>query len=415
MAESVISPLDETSPRAAVSASQPWDALRPVVGGPRPEPPSVAQEPRRPIVKVMGLGGGGSNAINRMIEIGVSGVEYIAANTDKQALASSLARVQIQLGPQITRGLGAGGDPRMGAAAAMESSKEIAQALAGADMVFLTAGMGGGTGTGAAAVAAEIAREIGAVVIAIVTLPFGFEMSRRSQNAQVGVRALQPHTHTLITVPNDRLLQVVPKDVSLEIAFRLADDVLRQGIQGISELITRPGLINVDFAHVRRLMMRGGGALMSIGLGEGPDKAKMAVQEALHHPLLEIDSLDQANGVLVDFVGGEDLTLHEIGEAVAGLRDALPDEAEIIVGAGTEESLEGRAQVILIVTGLAGKPVATHGSQTQHAEPFDKLRAGFVEGRPGQESSIAVLAGGTPQEEDLDIPAFMRRRAAVSG
>ncbi|MEX0787714.1 MAG: hypothetical protein WD040_02840, partial [Anaerolineales bacterium] len=176
MAESVISPLDETSPRAAVSASQPWDALRPVVGGPRPEPPSVAQEPRRPIVKVMGLGGGGSNAINRMIEIGVSGVEYIAANTDKQALASSLARVQIQLGPQITRGLGAGGDPRMGAAAAMESSKEIAQALAGADMVFLTAGMGGGTGTGAAAVAAEIAREIGAVVIAIVTLPFGFEM-----------------------------------------------------------------------------------------------------------------------------------------------------------------------------------------------------------------------------------------------
>jgi cell division protein FtsZ len=346
-----------------------------------------------------------------MIELGVSGVEYIAANTDRQALASSLAPVQIQLGPEITRGLGAGGDPRIGAAAAMESSKDIAQALAGADMDFLTAGMGGGTGTGAAAVAAEIAREIGAVVIAIVTLPFGFEMTRRSQNAQIGVRALQPHTHTLITVPNDRLLQVVPKDVSLEIAFRLADDVLRQGIQGISELITRPGLINVDFAHVRSLMMRGGGALMSIGLGEGPNKAKMAVQQALHHPLLEIDSLDQANGVLVDFAGGEDLTLHEIGEAVAELRDALPAEAEIILGAGTEESLEGRAQVILIVTGLAGKPVS-HTSLESRAELVEAER-GFSDRGSG---GVTVFAGGMVHaEEDLDIPAFLRKRAAVSG
>lgn len=350
----------------------------------------------RPVVKVLGLGGGGSNAVNRMIELGVGGVEYIAANTDRQALASCLAPVKIQLGPKITRGLGAGGDPRIGSAAAMESSREIAEALGGADMVFLTCGMGGGTGTGSAPVAAEIAREIGAVTIAVVTLPFGFEMGRRMQNSQSGVRALQPHTHTLITVPNDRLLKVVPKDVSLEIAFRLADDVLRQGIQGISELITRPGLINVDFAHVRQLMMRGGGALMSIGLGEGPDKAVQAVRQALHHPLIEIDSLDQANGVLVDFTGGEDLTLHEIGEAVAELRQTLRPETEVILGAGMDESLEGRAQVILIVTGLGGQAVSPTARVSEEAQP--------------------TIAGAPPEGEvDLDIPAFLRKRLATTG
>lgn len=350
----------------------------------------------RPVVKVLGLGGGGSNAINRMIELGVGGVEYIAANTDRQALASSLAPVKIQLGPKVTRGLGAGGNPRIGSAAAMESSREIAEALSGADMVFLTCGMGGGTGTGSAAVAAEIAREIGAVTIAVVTLPFGFEMGRRMQNAHAGVRALQPHTHTLITVPNDRLLKVVPKDVSLEIAFRLADDVLRQGIQGISELITRPGLINVDFAHVRQLMMRGGGALMSIGLGEGEDKAVQAVQQALHHPLIEIDSLDQANGVLVDFTGGEDLTLHEIGEAVAELRETLRPETEVILGAGMDDSLEGRAQVILIVTGLGGQAVSPVTRISEEAQP--------------------AIAGAPPEAEiDLDIPAFLRKRPAAPG
>ncbi|HSR47280.1 MAG TPA: cell division protein FtsZ, partial [Anaerolineales bacterium] len=298
--------------------------------------PSMVQTSPEPtgkaVVKILGLGGGGANAISRMIELGLDGVDFIAANTDGQALASSLAPTRIQLGPRVTRGLGAGGDPKIGAAAAMESSREIARALSGADMVFITAGMGGGTGTGAAPVAAEIARELGAVVIAIVTMPFGFEMSRRMRNASEGIRLLQPHTHTLITVPNDRLLKIVPRDLSLEVAFRLADDVLRQGVQGISELVTRAGLINVDFAHVREMMQRGGGALMAIGLGEGHRMAHSAVRQALRHPLLEVDSLEQATGVLVHFTGGDDLTLFEVGEAIEDLRQSFAPEVDVIFG-----------------------------------------------------------------------------------
>lgn len=345
-------------------------------------------------IKVLGLGGGGSNAVNRMIELGLADVDFIAANTDKQALASSLAPCQIQLGPRITRGLGAGGDPRVGASAAMESSRELAAALRHADMVFITAGMGGGTGTGAAPVAAEIAREIGAIVIAIVTMPFAFEMNRRAQNAIDGVKRLQPHTHTLITVPNDRLLQVVPHDLSLEIAFRLADDVLRQGVQGIAELITRPGLINVDFAHIRQLMLNGGGAFMSIGLGEGPEKAKAAIHQALNHPLLEINSLEQASGILVHFTGGADLTLHEVGEAVTELRKSLAPDTDLILGATSEEIMTGRAQVILIVTGIGGRPIGMLNTM----ETDTRLLS--VE----QVSSVA---------DDLDLPTFLRRRAAI--
>jgi len=348
-------------------------------------------------LKVLGLGGGGSNAVNRMIQIGLSGVEFIAANTDRQALASSLAPVRLQLGPRITRGLGAGGDPKIGRAAAMESSREIAAALAGADMVFITAGMGGGTGTGSAPVAAEIAREVGAVVIAVVTMPFGFEMGRRSQNAREGIQALRPHTHTLITVPNDRLLQIVPKDLSLEVAFRLADDVLRQGVQGIAELITQPGLINVDFAHVRELMLKAGGAYMAIGLGKGEEKAAGAIHQALHHPLLAIDGLDQAQGVLVHFTGGDDLTLYEVGEAVNALRESLSPDAEVILGATTSEIMTGRAQVILIFTGVGGQPIAT---------PMKARKASI----PSPEPEPAIQAADA---DDLDLPTFLRRRAAV--
>lgn len=345
-----------------------------------------------PTIKVLGLGGGGSNAVNRMIELGVSNVEFIAANTDKQALASSLAPVRLQLGPRITRGLGAGGDPRVGSSAAMESSREIAAALAGADMVFITAGMGGGTGTGAAPIAAEIAQEIGAVVIAIVTLPFSFEMNKRAHDAMEGTKKLQPHTHTLITVPNDRLLQIVPENVSLEVAFRIADDVLRQGIQGIAELVTQPGLINVDFAHVRELMLCGGGAFMAIGLGEGEEKAIQAIQQALNHPLLEIESIEQASGVLVHYTGGDDLTLYEIGNAVSELRESLLPSADLILGATTEEAMHGRAQVILVVTGIGGHPI--HGfSKSQISSPSR------------DERMYAQL-----DDDDLDIPAFMRRR-----
>jgi len=356
--------------------------------------------PPKPIgqasIKVLGLGGGGSNAVNRMIQLGLDGVDFIAANTDKQALASSLAPTRLQLGPRITRGLGAGGDPKIGAAAAMESSREIAAALSGADMVFVTAGMGGGTGTGSAAVAAEIAREVGAVVIAVVTMPFSFEMSKRSRNALEGIRQLQPHTHTLITVPNDRLLQVAPRDLSLEIAFRLADDVLRQGVQGIAELITQPGMINVDFAHVRELMLKGGGAYMAIGLGQGPDKAQSAVEQAMHHPLIEFDAFEQASGVLIHFTGGEDMTLYEVGEAVSRLRDSLSPDADVVLGASTEPAMNGRTQVILIFTGVGGRAVRQQAS-------VQSVEHSTLEAAPD---------GG--RADDLDLPTFLRRRVAVS-
>ncbi len=366
---------------------------------PPTDPPGIddallAQGVGQANVKVLGLGGAGSNAVNRMIELGLQGVEFIAANTDKQALAASLAPTKIQLGPQLTRGLGAGGDPRVGAAAAMESSRELAVALEGADMVFITAGMGGGTGTGSAPVAAEIAREKGAVVIAIVTLPFTFEMTQRARNAQRGVKALRPHTHTLVTVPNDKLLEVVPKNLSLEIAFRVADDVLRQGVQGIAELITRPGLINVDFAHVRQLMLLGGGAYLAIGLGEGEQKAHDAIQQALHHPLLEMDSLELASGVLVHFTGGEDLTLFEVGEAVEKLRACLSPQAEIVLGATTDPSMTSRAQVILIVTGIG-------------AQAVDAIQ-------PSQPDTQAATQPTRPaRQDDLDLPTFLRRRTAI--
>jgi cell division protein FtsZ len=353
-----------------------------------------------PNVKVLGLGGGGSNAVNRMIELGLPGIEFIAANTDRQALVSSLAPTKLQLGPKVTRGLGAGGDPKIGASAAMESAREIAVALRGADMVFITAGMGGGTGTGSAPVAAEIARELGAVVIAVVTLPFGFEMTRRRANALEGVKGLQPYAHTLITVPNDRLLQVVPQDASLELAFRLADDVLRQGVQGIAELITRAGLINVDFAHVRQLMLKGGGALMSIGMGRGEDKSEAAIHQALHHPLLELDSLDQASGILVHFTGGDDLTLHEVGESVTHLRESLDPDIDLILGATTDASMAGRAQVILILTGIGAKPIAqaVQVAQPESATPSDGAQ---------------VMAHNPGQPDDLDLPTFLRRRVAI--
>ena len=347
-------------------------------------------------IAVCGLGGAGANAINRMIDLGFSGAEFIAANTDRQALEFSRAETRIQLGPRLTRGLGAGGDPEVGKLAAMESGKEIMSALKGADMVFIAAGMGGGTGTGSAPVVAEIARELGAVVIGIVTLPFTFEMGCRSKNALQGVKALQPHVHTLITVPNDRLLQVAPKDVSLEVAFRLADDVLRQGVQGITELVTRPGMINVDFAHVRQLMLNGGGALMAIGIGEGEQKAHDAIQQAIHHPLLALDSLHQASGVLLHFTGGQDLTLFEVGEAVTKLREEVSPDAEVILGATTDPSIGHRVQVILIVTGIGARAI----------QPIRSDRA-RVEGRDRSEAPADY------DLTDLDLPAFIRKRASL--
>ena len=314
-------------------------------------------EMKPPVLKVIGMGGGGSNAINRMIELGLSGIEYIAANTDSQALKSSLAPTKIQLGSKLTRGLGAGGKPQVGEAAAEESYKDLNAALKGADMVFLTAGMGGGTGTGSIPIAARVARSIGAVTVAIVTTPFSFEAGRRQQNARDGLARLRPFIDTLVTVPNDRLLQVAPRDLPLELAFRMADDVLRQGIQGITELITQPGLINVDFAHVRQMMQTGGGSLLSIGQGKGENKALQAIEHALHHPLLNSISLENVTGIIANFTGGSDLTFLEVADALTCLQEKTNNNADIIPGVITDERMEGRAQVILIITGLGATPV----------------------------------------------------------
>jgi cell division protein FtsZ len=377
---------------------------------------------RSPSLKVLGLGGGGCNAINRMIELGISGVEFLAANTDYQALKTSQAHQTIQIGPDITRGLGAGGDPEIGRQAAEESERAIADALEGADMVFLTAGMGGGTGTGSIPIAARVARSMGAVTIAIVTSPFSFEMGRRQRNANQGLIDLAKHTDTLISIPNDRLLMVAPRDLPLEVAFRLADDVLRQAVQGITELITEPGMINVDFAHVRRLMKIGGGAFMSIGHGKGLTKAHNAVEQALDHPLLEEISISQAAGIIANFTGGDDLTLYEVSEVLNELHAKVGDQAEIVFGVSHDERMTGRAQVILVITGL-GAPtleevmpgIALRIEQAASLPPVPEPQP-IAEAVPSETVQVVdrlqAVPAGIPQSapDNLDIPAFLRRR-----
>ncbi len=345
--------------------------------------------PIRPVLKVLGLGGGGCNAVNRMIELGLNGVEFIAANTDHQALRNSQAPVKIQLGPQATRGLGAGGKPQVGQAAAEESRRAIADALAGADMVFLAAGMGGGTGTGSIPVAARIARQSGAVTIAVVTTPFSFEMGRRQRNAAEGLAALRPHTDTLISIPNDRLLYVAPRDLPMEVAFRLADDVLRQAVQGITELITEPGLINVDFSHIRHLMKLGGGALMSIGHGQGEGMALKAVEQALHHPLLESVCLENAAGILANFTGGDDLTLFDIQAALTSLQRQAGAQAEIVMGVINDGRMQDRVQAILVVTGLGAPSLEETLSAVK--TPADQVQPATPHANPGRTTGSQVL------------------------
>jgi cell division protein FtsZ len=370
-----------------------------------------------PVLKVIGLGGGGCNAVSRMIELGLGGVDFIAANTDAQALQLNPATCKILLGPQTTHGFGAGGDPKMGRAAAEESRSELAEALAGADMVFLTAGMGGGTGTGAIPIAAEIARIQGAVTIAIVTTPFTFEMGRRLKNASEGLSRLREHTHTLVSIPNDRLLYVAPRDLSLEVAFRLADDVLRQSVQGITELITEPGLINVDFAHVRRLILLGGGALMAIGQGKGEEKACQALEQALHHPLLESVTLENAAGVIANFTGGNDLSLFEVQAALGSLHERTGSQTEIVMGVTQDQRLEGRAQVILMITGLGASPmeeVLPGYKKVEAAAPQKKAalpEAVPVEAVSAVTSLPEVEGSKPPARSGRDLPAFFRYRS----
>jgi cell division protein FtsZ len=363
----------------------------------------------KPVLKVLGLGGGGCNAINRMIELGLGGVDFIAANTDYQALQGSLAPVKIQLGPQVTRGLGAGGLPEIGYKAAEESREEIARVLSGAHMVFLAAGMGGGTGTGSISVAAEVAQSIGAVTVAIVTTPFSFEMGRRQKNATAGLQGLQPHTDTLIAIPNDRLLQVAPVNLQIEVTFRLADDVLRQSVQGITELITVPGLINVDFAHIRRLMKQGGGAIMSIGYGQGKEKAAAAIEQALNHPLLGSISIDDAAGIIANFTGGSDLCLFEVNEALTHLQAQTGAKADLVMGVIHDSRLHDRAQVILIVTGLGAtalEDVFPSVETSTTSKQNNQADLELVESAPDP----VPISMSPSNLNNIDIPAFLRRR-----
>jgi cell division protein FtsZ len=342
-------------------------------------------------IKVIGVGGAGGNAVDRMIQVGIPAVDFIAINTDAQALARSEATCKIQLGGRFTRGLGAGGDPAIGAEAAERSRERLEAAVRGADMVFIAAGMGGGTGSGAAPVLARIAREQGALTIAVVTKPFVFEGGRRQAIAEAGIERLEEAVDTLVVVSNDRLLRLVNERVSLDIAFRIADEVLRQGIQGISELVTQPGLVNLDFADVRSVMDRAGGALVSIGYGEGSEKAIEAARVALASPLLDIDSVNGTDGLLVNVTGGDDLTLAEVNEAMEIISRAAMPHAQILFGAVIDPSMEGRVQITLIATGLGIGKVSTVPSRAEGVSlPFNP----------------ADLFG-----DDLSVPAFMRSSA----
>lgn len=335
-------------------------------------------------IKVIGVGGGGNNAVNRMIAAGLNGVEFISVNTDAQALMHSHAPYRIQIGEKLTKGLGAGANPEIGEKAAQESREEIIKALRGADMVFVTAGMGGGTGTGAAPVVAECAKEVGALTVGVVTKPFSFEGRRRQGQAETGTAKLKEKVDTLITIPNDRLLQVADKRTSMIDAFRIADDVLRQGVQGISDLIAVPGLINLDFADVKTIMTDTGSALMGIGYGSGDNRAVTAAQAAIQSPLLET-SIEGARGVLLNITGGPSLGLLEVNEAAAIISDAVDPEANIIFGSVIDETFQDEVRVTVIATGFDGKPVNIHTGKSENTtiEPF-KVR-------------------------DLDIPTWMRR------
>ena len=348
-------------------------------------------------IKVVGVGGGGSNAVNRMISAGLRGVEFIAINTDAQALALSNADRKIHIGGKVTRGLGAGGDPEIGRQAAEESREDLVEALEGADMVFVTAGMGGGTGTGGAPIVAQIGRELGALTIGVVTRPFGFEGRRRATAADEGVRNLRQRVNTVITIPNDRLLQVVDKTATVVEAFRVADDVLRQGVQGIADLITVPGLINLDFADVRTIMAEAGSALIGIGVGTGEGRASTAAQAAISSPLLET-SMDGARGVLMNITGGLDLGIHEVNEAAAVVQKAADPEANIIFGAVIDERLDGEVRITVIATGFEAK--------RRDSEDAMEPAAAAVGGASGDRARDGARLG----LDDLDIPAFLRKR-----
>ncbi|MBI3361848.1 MAG: cell division protein FtsZ [Chloroflexi bacterium] len=374
-------------------------------------------------IKVVGVGGGGSNAVNRMIEEGMPGIEFIAVNTDGQALLVSNAPKRIRIGDKLTRGMGAGGDPEKGQKAAEESATDLYEILKGADMVFITSGMGGGTGTGAAPIVAQIAKEAGSLSIGVVTRPFTFEGMRRTQTAEAGISKLKEHVDTLIVIPNDRLLQLVGKNTSLSESFRVADDVLRQGIQGISELITVPGLINLDFADVRAIMAEGGAALMAVGRASGEDRARVAAEAAIASQLLDI-TIDGARGILFNVTGGPGMSLHEVNQAAAIIKETAHPDVNLIFGAVIDPNMGDEIRITVIATGFerAGVPSAirrpaqrltNRADRAQAAAQSQGLAPAMTQGQPalaqGQREPQMAEAPNR-HSDDLDLPAFLRRR-----
>lgn len=362
-------------------------------------------------IKVIGVGGGGNNAVNRMIEHGVEGVEFIAVNTDAQALNLSKAETKVQIGTKLTRGLGAGANPEVGKKAAEESKEQLEEVLSGADMIFVTAGMGGGTGTGAAPVIAQVAKELGALTVGVVTRPFSFEGRRRSNQAVSGIDTLKSNVDTLIVIPNDRLLEIVDKNTPMLEAFREADNILRQGVQGISDLIAKPGLINVDFADVKTIMFDKGSALMGIGIATGETRATEAAKKAISSPLLET-SIDGAHGILMNITGGTNLSLYEVQEAADLVTNAADEEVNVIFGSVINENLNDEIVVTVIATGFdeavqkaeaAKRDVRPSLNQKQHA-------ATRAPEEPIQREREQPVSRQKPEEDELDIPTFLRNR-----
>src|ERR671933_39532 len=356
-------------------------------------------------IKVIGIGGGGSNAVNRMIEAGIEGIEFLVANTDLQALKRSTAPIKIQLGSRLTKGLGAGADPIVGREAALEDTEKIIEVLEGADMVFVTTGLGGGTGTGAAPIIASLATELNALTVAVVTKPFHFEGRRRMAQSDQGLRELRECVDTVITIPNERLLHTADRNMSLTDAFKMADDVLRQAVQGISDLITVPGLINLDFADVKAIMSGMGLALMGAGRASGERRAMEATQQAISSPLLEEATIQGAKGVLINITGGPDLTLYEVNEASSIIREAADDEANIIFGAVIDETMRDAMKITVIATGFDKESADAGAVVSPNALPQQPPRY------MPRADDLPARNTGSLRADDLDVPAFIRKKA----
>ena len=349
-------------------------------------------------IKVIGVGGAGNNAVNRMIEADIKGVDFIAVNTDRQALQISKAKTKIQIGEKITRGLGAGANPDIGAQAAEESKAEVAEVLRGADMVFVTAGMGGGTGTGAAPIVAQAAKEMGILTIGVVTKPFTFEGKKRLSQAERGIESLKGKVDTLVVIPNDKLLQIIDRKTSIIEAFKMADDVLRQGVQGISDLIAIPGLVNLDFADVKTIMLNQGMAHMGVGSASGENRAEDAAKEAIQSPLLET-SIEGAKGVIINITGGDNLGLHEVNTAAELVQRSVDPEANIIFGTVTDETMGDEIRITVIATGFEkNEPISSIGVDNIVSKTWEK-----------KVNSIPASHETSSSSNDLDIPAFLRK------